>query len=89
MAEFCYVVSITEWDDDLDGKHEYWEDSRVCRVFREYKDAAKYIEENANSMIPECIFHWFGDRRYGGSITDYDDMMRYGLLYKIDFVALD
>jgi len=85
MAEFCFVVERIEWDQDLDGTHEYWEDRNICRVCRSYEDAKAFVEKNSKD-VPYPM-RWYGDKKYSGR-TVVDGTTEEGLQYVLHYVAL-
>lgn len=85
MAEFCYVVERIEWDEDLDGKHEYWEQRDICRVCKDYEDAKSFVEKN--SEMTDYPMRWLGDRRYSGR-TVTDGKTEEGLTYELHYVPI-
>lgn len=88
MAEYCYVVECTEWDQDTDGTHESWEDNRICAVFLDQDKAIEFIEKDAASTLPYCVCHWHGEKRYSGGYVDCDLNMRFGICYDLHRMPL-
>jgi len=82
--EFCFVVERVEWDENRETGA-YWEDRRICRVFKTFGAAVSYIESNsAKTTFP---MEWYGDKIYSGS--DRKNTKREGLRYEIHYVPLD
>ena len=82
--QWCYVVERIEWDEDLDGSNEYWEDRRVICVCLDREEAKKQAEENASGSDYGC--RWLAKGLYAGSYEDHG--MRYGIRYEIHRVVL-
>lgn len=79
-----YVVERTEWDEDLDGSHEYWEQRDICCVCTSIEAARLYCEENAGTSYP---MRWAGKMRYMGR-TVVDGCTEEGLIYEIHEVKV-
>lgn len=84
MAEFCFVVERTEWDENLETGS-CWEDRSICKVFARYEDAKEFVEKNAEETV--YPMRWRGERLYSGRSV-LDGATEEGLRYEIHYVPL-
>ena len=79
-----YVVERTEWDEDLDGSHEYWEQRDICCVCPTKDAAMAYCVSNGSGSY---TMRWSGKMRYSGR-TVTGGTTEEGLVYEIHEVPV-